>query len=159
MNLKSKLLTVLCAAAIVTACISTFAQTSCPSGYRVISHHYDAELRKTWELRQDCAHPAWPAHSVAVVSNTPALLAGNSISLPLATVSSIQPILVRAGEPVRLWSQDSTSRIEITGIAEQSARSGERINVRITRQSDDSGLTIQHIAGIVRAAGDVEIAQ
>lgn len=158
MNCKSKLLRALCAAVIITACISTYAQTACPSGYRIIARRYDAELRKTWELRQDCTHPAWPAHSVAVASSA-ALLAGNSVSLPLAAVSNIQPVLVRAGEPVRLWSQDASSRIEIIGIAEQSAHAGERVNVRITHQSDNSGLTIQHIAGIVRGANDVEIAQ
>jgi len=68
-------------------------------------------------------------------------------------------VLVRAGESVRVWSQDAASRIEITGIAEQSARLGERINVRLTRRTEDSGLSIQHIAGIVRSANEVEIAQ
>lgn len=156
-NASRPLLRSICAAVVLVAsCAPAFAQTACPSGYRVMSRHFDAELRKTWELRQDCAHPAWPSHSV-VVQNEP-LLAGNNSSLPLATVAIVQPILVRAGEPVHLWSQDASSRIEIGGIAEQSARLGERINVRITYQSDDSGIAIQHIAGIVRGANDVEIA-
>jgi hypothetical protein len=139
------------------ASAAAFAQTACPTGYRILSRHYDAALQKTWELRQDCLHPDWPAHSVAV-TNT-ALLTGNAVSLQLATVANIQPLLVRAGEPVRLWSQDRSARIEVTGIAEQSAHLGERINVRITHQSDDNGLTIQHISGIVRGTDSVEIAQ
>ena len=147
-------------AAVAASSIGAFAQSACPAGYRVLSRHYDAQLSKAWELRQNCAHPAWPAHAVEV--STSALLAGNSRSLPLAaviTIPSAQLLLVRAGESVRLWSQDAASRIEITGTAEQSAHLGERINVRITRQNEDAGLVVQHIAGIVRAVANVEIAQ
>lgn len=157
-NAKSRLFPItVCAAAMQVACSSTLAQIPCTC-YRVIARHYDAELRKTWELRQDCVHPDWPAHSVAVSSST-ALLTANLTSLSPATAISVHPLLVHAGEPVRLWSQDANSRIEITGVAEQSARFGERINVRLTHQTDESGIIIQHIAGIVRAADDVEIAQ
>lgn len=158
MQAKSRRIRVLCAAGILASCAAGIAQNAaCPSGYRVVARRYDAELRKTWEFRQDCGHPEWPAYSVAV-SNA-ALLTGNLTSLPQAHASNIEPLLVRAGERVRLWSQDASSRIEITGIAEQSARAGERINVRVAHQTDDSGLAIQHIAGIVRASGNVEIAQ
>ncbi|HWH56669.1 MAG TPA: hypothetical protein VN682_03505 [Terriglobales bacterium] len=157
-NPKSRLFpTIVCAAAMPIGCAAILAQTPC-AGYRVVARHYDAELRKTWELRQDCLHPGWPAHSVAVSSNT-ALLTANLTPLSAPNTFPVHPLLVRAGEPVRLWSQDANSRIEITGIAEQSARFGERINVRLTHQTDESGIIIQHIAGIVRGEDDVEIAQ
>jgi flagella basal body P-ring formation protein FlgA len=68
-----------------------------------------------------------------------------------------QPLLVRAGDAVRLWSQGGRVRIEMSGVAEQSARSGERVVVRVTRQTDDAGLTVERIAGTVRGAGDVEM--
>jgi flagella basal body P-ring formation protein FlgA len=70
-----------------------------------------------------------------------------------------QPLLVHAGDPVRLWLQDDTVRIEMSGIAEQSARGGEGVLVRILRQTDDAGLTMQQVAGVVRGLGEVEIAQ
>jgi len=148
------------ATTVALSSLGVIAQSTCPAGYHVLSRHYDAELRRTWELRQDCAHPDWPAHAVAITNS--ALHAGNSTSSSLvavSTVPAVQPILVRAGEPVHLWLQDAASRIEITGIAEQSAHLGERINVRITRQTEDTGLAIQHIAGVVRASANVEIAQ
>ena len=147
-------------AAVAASSIGAFAQSACPAGYRVLSRHYDAQLSKTWELRQNCAHPAWPAHAVAIPNSI--LLTVSTTSSPLVAVSTIPnvpSILVRAGESVRLWSQDAASRIEITGTAEQSAHLGERINVRITRQNEDAGLVVQHIAGIVRAVANVEIAQ
>ena len=48
-------------------------------------------------------------------------------------------------------------RIEMSGVVEQSARAGERVVVRVTRQTDDGGLTVDRIGGIVRGAGDVEM--
>jgi flagella basal body P-ring formation protein FlgA len=68
-----------------------------------------------------------------------------------------RPLLVRAGDTVRLCLQDEKVRIEMTGVAEQSARDGEPVVVRVTHQSDDAGLTVERIAGIVRAPGDVEM--
>ncbi|HXE06837.1 MAG TPA: flagella basal body P-ring formation protein FlgA [Acidobacteriaceae bacterium] len=150
---------ILFAASLAATSGVAFAQdAACTAGYRVVARRYDVELRKIWEMRQDCLHPEWPAHAIAIALNTPLPVAITPQRLP-ATASVVPPILVHAGEPVRLWSQDASSRIEITGTAEQSARLGERIHVRIAHQTEDSGLTVQHIPGIVRAADDVEIAQ
>jgi hypothetical protein len=131
---------------------------ACSTGeYRVVARHWDTELKQAWELRQDCAHPQWPAHSVAIASTSADLYAHSAAPILPVAIPELEPLLVRAGEPVRLWSQDANVRIEITGVAEQSARRGERINIRIARQSIDSGLNVQHIAGIVRGAGQVEM--
>jgi flagella basal body P-ring formation protein FlgA len=67
------------------------------------------------------------------------------------------PLLVHAGDHVRLWSQDEMVRIEISGVVEQSARSGDRVVVQIMRQNDDTGMSVERIAGTVRGAGDVEM--
>jgi flagella basal body P-ring formation protein FlgA len=67
------------------------------------------------------------------------------------------PLLVRAGDSVRLWQQAENVRIEMTGVAEQGARAGEPIMVRVVRQTDDAGQTVQRISGTVRGAGDVEM--
>jgi flagella basal body P-ring formation protein FlgA len=72
-------------------------------------------------------------------------------------IKIVQPLLVHAGDRVRLWSQNDTVRIEMSGVVEQSARSGDRVMVQVTRQSDDAGLTVERIAGIVCGSGDVEI--
>jgi flagella basal body P-ring formation protein FlgA len=68
-------------------------------------------------------------------------------------------LLVHAGEPVRLWFQDETVRIEMSGVAEESARGGDHVTVRIMRQGDENGMTVKHITGTVRGAGDVEMEQ
>jgi hypothetical protein len=66
-------------------------------------------------------------------------------------------LLVHAGDAVTLWEQDAMVRIEMRGVVEQSAPAGERVVVRITRQTDDAGLTVDRVGGIVRGAGDVEM--
>ena len=137
-------------------------QTVCAAGgYRVLARRWDAVLRMGWELRQDCAHPEWPARSIAiaVVAGGEVGSAAEGVPVPIRIVPPmlVPPILVRAGDAVRLWLQDETVRIEMSGVAEQSGPNGERILVRITKQSDEEGLAVQHIAGTVRGAGDVEI--
>jgi flagella basal body P-ring formation protein FlgA len=133
-----------------------------------------------WELRQACAHPEWPARLVAlgpaaagsaVAAVIPAgtartIRVAQAItrqtvqpqSSPIKTpIAPVQPLLVRAGDRVRLWMQDATVHIEMSGVAEQSARGGERVVVRIVQQTEDAGLAVQRIAGVVRGAGDVEM--
>jgi len=120
-------------------------------GSRVVATRWDAVLGKGWQLVEDCAHPERPARLVAAVS---AVETGIARGLPAAAV---QPLLVRAGDVVRLWQQTATVRLEMKGVVEQSAASGEHVVVRITRQSDDAGLTVQRFDGTVRGAGDVEM--
>jgi hypothetical protein len=121
-------------------------------GSRVIATRWDAVLGRGWELQQDCAHPDWPARLVATSSRgaTTALASQRA-------VEPMTPLLVRAGDSVRLWQQAKNVRIEMTGVAEQGARAGEPIMVRVVRQTDDAGQTVQRISGTVRGAGDVEM--
>jgi hypothetical protein len=53
--------------------------------------------------------------------------------------------------------QDEHVRIQMTGVAEQSARSCEHVIVRIQRPGEASNLAPQQIPGIVRGASDVEM--
>jgi len=155
------------------------AQAACGAdGTRAIARRWDAVLGVGWELRQDCAHPEWPARLLALgpATRVPAAaavtLAGAVRMIQVAQTVQPQPVqpqivpaqivpakplLVHAGDSVRLWMQDKTVQIELTGIAEQSAHSDERVVVRIVQQTEDAGQTVQRIAGVVRGAGDVEM--
>jgi hypothetical protein len=144
----------------VAACCgpaSAQANVTCTNGHRVIARRWDAVLRVGWELRQDCTHPGWPARMVAIGS-----LSGSESELRIHVASNepapiVQPLLVCAGDRVRLWMQDDRVRIEMSGVAEQSARNGERVSVRITQQIENAGLTTYSVSGIVRGAGEVEM--
>ena len=121
-------------------------------GYRVVAQRWDATLRMGWELRQDCAHPEWPARSVAVSA---VLQSGRVQATEVSR--NVRTLLVRAGDRVRLWQQDKNVRIEMTGVAEESARDGEHVVVRVTRQTEDANQAVRRIDGTVRGAGDVEM--
>ncbi len=152
---QNPLRTILCALCILIApCVPASAQSvaGCTSeGYRVVSRRWDVALKINWELRQDCAHPDWPARAVPISPDKNANSALQDTPGPRSQISfAAQPLLVHAGDAVRLWMQNNTVRIETRGIAEQSARAGEHVIVQITRQTDDAGLTVQQVAGIVR---------
>jgi hypothetical protein len=134
------------------------AQSVCISGgYRVIGRSWDAVLNTAWELRQDCAHPEWPGRTVAVLGSGLSARSRGLLNTSPQASPLFLPLLIHAGDPVRLWQRDARVRIEMSGIAEQSAHSGERVVVRVTRQTEDAGVSVQRFSGIARSSGDVEM--
>jgi hypothetical protein len=157
-GIKTKLLVGMLAAwAVFAACGPAIGQTQSecgPDGYRILARTWDAVLKRDWDLRQDCAHPDWPARLALANS----VMSRGPVS-PAELAPAVTPLLVHAGDPVRLWMQDRSVRIEMTGVAEQSARSGERVTIRVEQQTEDAGISVQRIPGIVRGQGDVEMEQ
>lgn len=126
------------------------------SGYRVLARHWDAVLKVGWELRQDCLHPEWPARSFPLRQPFVSNAAASQGAAP-TPAGFADPVAIHVGDTVRIWGQSATVRIEMQGIAEQSARRGETLTVRIAPPSSDS--LVQHLAGIVRDPGEVEMAR
>lgn len=150
---------------VLGACVSAMAQGSSncdAAGYRVVGARWDTVLQRNWEVRQDCLHPDWPARLAGFATR---LGVGKKQEVRTETgglqAAEVEgnnaPLLVRAGEAVRLWAREERVRIEMSGVVEQSAHLGERVVVRITRQSDDTGLTVERVGGVVRGVGDVEM--
>jgi hypothetical protein len=130
-------------------------------GRRVVARRWDVVLGKGWDLVEDCAHPERPARLIASASAdaTDMGRVGRTIGQAEPVAAALSPLLVRAGDSVKLWQQTENVRIEMVGVVEQSARMGQHVVVRFTRQSDDGGLTVKRIDGTVRGAGDVEMGQ
>ena len=144
--------------AIAQGPVAAAVQAECGAqGYRVVARQWDAVLGRSWELRQACAHPEWPARLVAGRSAGAVWPARDGVAGTKEVAQIVPPLLVHAGDRVRLWSQDERVRIEMSGVVEQSARGGERVVVQIARQSEDAVMTVERISGIVRGAGDVEM--
>lgn len=142
---------------VLTWPISAIAQSGCGSdGYRVISRRWDALLGTGRELRQNCTHPEWPVRSILMGSGVTGDPVKHNSPVPESKLL-LQPLLVHAGDTVRLWQQDEKVRIEMYGVAEQSAREAERTIVRVLRQHGEEGTSVERIAGVVRATGDVEM--
>jgi hypothetical protein len=121
---------------------------------RMISVKQDAVLGSRWGLMVDCAHPERPSRWML-------LPAGEELSVTTKTQSVVAavrgPMIVRAGETVRAWSQDGVASIETSGVAEQSGAAGARIQVRLTRRGLDGESVERHVSGVVDGAGSVEI--
>jgi len=145
---------------LASACIASAQQparfASCAAdGRRVLAQRWDSVLGRGWDLVEDCAHPERPARLIASASTAETAMVKTLGGTPL--IAALSPLLVHAGEGVRLWQQSRNVRIEMLGVAEQSARIGEHVVIRITRRTDDAGLTVQRIDGTVRGAADVEM--
>jgi hypothetical protein len=134
-------------------------QSACGAeGYRVVARNWDPVLRRGWESRQECQHPEWPLRLAAIKTVEGDTASVKSAAAPMPTPAiEQQPLLVKAGDKVRVWMQDQAVRIEMSGVVERSAHQGERVVVQITRQDDETGLTVQRIAGMVSGAGEVEM--
>ncbi len=124
-------------------------------GDRIVARRWDAVLGRGWATVLSCAHPEWPARSVAFdAKREPLTFKAVTAESPKGAPG---PLLIHPGDTVRLWSQAQMVRIEMSGVAEQAARAGDRVVVRVTRQTDDAGLIVERIDGVARGVGDVEM--
>ena len=119
------------------------------SGKQVVARRWDVVLGHEWEMVRDCRHPEWPARAQSVKG-----LIGATVN---TAAPAKDPVIVHAGETVKLWQQAAFVRMEMSGVAEQAARCGERIEVRVTRRNEDGSTSTTSFSGTVRATGDVEM--
>jgi hypothetical protein len=146
-----------------SAVLDAQAQSGCAAdGYRVIAQRWDPVLKRGWESRQECMHPDWPLRMVAMSTRADDALATGPAMIRAkaaepASEKMQQPLLVKAGDTVRVWMQDSALRIEMTGVVDRSARQGDRVAVQMTRHDEETGLTVQRIEGTVSGLEEVEI--
>jgi flagella basal body P-ring formation protein FlgA len=100
-----------------------------------------------------CDHPEWPA--VAIPLRDPIL------PLRLREQERAKDIpgsvVIRAGEIVRLWRQETSLRIEVAGISEGNGGLGDQIKVRLLRRNTDDQSIGEQFSGIVRGPSDVEM--
>jgi Chaperone for flagella basal body P-ring formation len=139
--------------AVVTS--SSSSPTLESSGYRVTTIQFDAVLGQRWAMIVSCGHPEWPAFSLPANSAT-------SIKIPqggnhVLTESVRTAPIVRAGDVVRLWKQESLLRIEIAGVSEESGGLGNTIRVRLLRRNTDDQSIPEEFSGVVRGPSNVEI--
>jgi flagella basal body P-ring formation protein FlgA len=100
-----------------------------------------------------CGHPGWPAVALPLRNSIlPIRLReqerANNISAS---------VVIRAGEVVRLWRQESSLRIEVAGISEGNGGLGDLIKVRLLRRNTDDQFIPEQLSGIVRGPSDVEM--
>jgi flagellar basal body P-ring formation chaperone FlgA len=125
------------------------------SGYKVTKIQSDPVLGQRWVMIASCDHPEWPA--LALPAN-----GANALKTPhdaegAFTEDVKDAPIIRAGEIVRLWRQESLLRIEVAGISEESGGLGKTIRVRLLRRNTDDQSIPEQLSGVVRGPSNVEI--
>jgi len=146
------------AAAIKQVQNESLPQATEDKGYRVTSIHWDPVLRQNWATVARCDHPEWPEISVRTEQvSTGSDRAVQSIYQSTGRPFISAPVVVYAGDIVRLWKKEDLLRIEVTGVAEESGGVGKRIRVRLRRRNTDDQSREEQFTGIVRGPSNVEM--
>jgi hypothetical protein len=130
-------------------------QASESSGYRVVVTQWDPVLGKRWAKVASCDHPERPTLAVLLgESDLPG--AGLQTGRSLAHGTPV-PIVVHAGDVVRLWHQEVFLRIETAGVSEESGGIGKTIRMRLLHRNAEDQSTTEHLLGVIRGPLDVEM--
>jgi hypothetical protein len=122
-------------------------------GYRVTKIQSDPVLNQSWVMIIPCDHPGWPAVALPLRNSIlPAQLRAQE-----GATKALAPAVVRAGDIVRLWRQESSLRIEVAGTSEGNGGLGDLVKVRLLRRNTDDQSIMERFSGIVRGPFDVEM--
>jgi len=123
-------------------------------GYRVERIRVDPILGQRWATVVRCGHPELPTFSLPVEGES--LIGSPEMTeRDLGEVKAVP--MVRAGDLVHLWRQESSVRIEVGGISEENGVRGKTIRVRLLHGSTDDPLVAREIFGVVRGPANVEM--
>jgi hypothetical protein len=134
---------------------SPFSPALMKDGYRVTRIEADQVLGQRWAMIAQCGHPEWPAF--ALLANGASSLASPREAQRSVTEGLRTAPIVRAGDVVRLWRQESFLRIEVAGVSEESGGLGKTIRVRLLHRNTDDQSIPERFFGVVRGPLDVEM--
>ncbi len=125
------------------------------AGYGVHHYVFDATMKQSWAVFEDCEHPErpWKAvprawHDVAgqpAQAPDPGTKPRRVIGLPPA------PFEIVAGSRIRVWKISGEARIDLGGVALESGAHGALIRVRTAFRNGEV------LAGVVRGPASVEL--
>jgi hypothetical protein len=139
--------------AIAAASVTSSSSISEKRGYRVERIQSDPVLKQTWAMVSRCDHPEWPAVALPMRDSIlPLRLREQERAKDIP-----RSVVIRAGEIVRLWRQETSLRIEVAGISEGNGGLGDLIKVRLLRKNTDDQSIDEQFSGIVRGPSDVEM--
>jgi hypothetical protein len=135
---------------------SSVSSTSEKSGYRVTKVQSDPVLGQRWAMIASCGHPEWSA--IALPANeVRSLKVSPKAAERLSSDSAKTALAIHAGDIVRLWKQQTLSRIEVAGVSEESGGVGEIIRVRLLQSATNDQSIPEQFSGVVRGPSNVEI--
>jgi hypothetical protein len=122
-------------------------------GYRVAKIQSDPVLKQNWVMIIPCDHPGWPAVALPLRNS----ILPTQLRAQEGATKALAPVVVRAGDTVRLWRQESALRIEVAGTSEGNGGLGDLVKVRLLSRNTDDQSTTEQLSGIVRGPFDVEM--
>ena len=134
---------------------SSFSPALKNDGYRVTRIELDQVLGQRWAMIAHCGHSEWPVF--ALPANGANLLISPQEAKRSANETLRGAFLVRAGDIVRLWRQESLLRIEVAGVSEESGGLGKTIRVRLLHRSTDDQSIPEQFSGVIRGPANVEM--
>jgi Chaperone for flagella basal body P-ring formation len=126
-------------------------------GFRVAAVRWDPVLQERWAVIASCEHPERPTFSLQMDDSNAGSTSSRQAVQTHAENSQILPPVVRAGDIVRLWSQEEYLRIEVTAVSEQNGGLGKNVRVRLLRPNSAEAHAEQQFVGVVRGPNDVEM--
>lgn len=134
---------------------SSFSPALKNDGYRVTRIESDQVLGRRWAMIARCGHPEWPVF--ALPANGASSLASHQQTERSVTDGVRTAPVVRAGDVVRLWRQESLLRIEVAGVSEESGGLGKTIRVRLLHRNTDDQSIPEQFSGVIRGPSNVEM--
>ena len=120
-------------------------------GYKVVRAQTDPLLGQRWVMVARCDHPEWP------LLEFPGETTSSIEPSKLRPGSDTSPVVVHAGETVRLWRRESLLQIEVAGISEQNGSLGKTVRVRLLKGGSESSSSPEEFTGVVKGPADVEM--
>jgi len=124
-------------------------------GFRVTALRWDPLLQQQWAIVSSCERPELPSLTLPVPEKISRHKGVTKTSLSI----------VHSGDVVRVWSQETFVRIEMTGVAEENAALGDRVRIHLLRpptavfEGADFAANTETLFGVARGAHEVEIKQ
>ncbi len=118
---------------------------ACANAQTATAIHWDPVLHQQWLTTTNCSHPERPAQAKLMFTST---------SRSRSTQPD-KPLAVRAGDRIRLTYHQSTTRMELTGVAEESGAVGSTIHARLAQPTPSAN--IPEAKAIVRGPSEAEL--
>ena len=126
-------------------------------GYRVTRMHRDAVLGTRWASVERCGHPELPVVTLQASGVGSTAERAEQTRVAGAAVLAAGPKVIRPGETVRLWRQETNVRMEMAAVSDEGGAAGDRIRMRVTVQGESGVDNVRYVYGLVRGPADVEM--
>ena len=126
-------------------------------GYRVTRMHRDVVLGTRWASVERCGHPEMPGLTLQASGVGTTAERTEQTRVANAAVRIAGPKVIRPGETVRLWRQETNVRMEMAAVSDESGAAGDRIRMRVTVQGESGVDNVRYVYGLVRGPADVEM--